>query len=244
MWSLTVPNLCLSFGQSSVDSWEWLWVYPPGITRRLMVRLSVLTRIWRGSCAVWRLRNIHLKLTPQFKNIVGDTVMVQGASSASPCFVVLSFSAAHDLSNQGWFCSKGAHRSRADFSHLLLVPATLINLPLLSLDLLVLRLMCCGIVLCVIYVLPLLVAVPRTLRQGVTADRCPRCSLGLVSFLVLCGRCISGGLHSLCCLLSTVWTALELPDNSSHFCSYGSLLWRLLFFYQSLIDCVQKSSAF
>ncbi len=43
-----VPSLCLSFGQSSVDSWERPRACPLDITRRLTVRLSGPTRIWRG----------------------------------------------------------------------------------------------------------------------------------------------------------------------------------------------------
>ncbi len=55
-WSLTgVPSLYLSFGQSSVDSWGRPRACPPDTARRLMVRLSGLTRIWRGFCAVWHL---------------------------------------------------------------------------------------------------------------------------------------------------------------------------------------------
>ncbi len=61
LWSLTgVPSLCQSFGQSSVDSWERPRACPLDITRRLMVRLSGRTKIWRGFFAVWRLPNRHL----------------------------------------------------------------------------------------------------------------------------------------------------------------------------------------
>ncbi len=74
MWSLTgVPSLCLSFGQSSVDSWGRLRDYPPDITHvskkrpvfcsplQRLISAPLPPRLIEGSPAytVWRLIDVR-----------------------------------------------------------------------------------------------------------------------------------------------------------------------------------------